>query len=206
MPRVRAGILAVLLLAAGVLLLGRAGWLEVKAVLAHRLIAHAFTAHIRDGAPHLPWSWADTHPIAELRVPRLGVNRYVLSGASGSSLAFGVGHVDGTALPNGTGNCVLAGHRDRQFAFLADLRLGDEITVTSHDRTAAWVVESVGVVNAGRTDLLESHTDDRLTLMTCYPFGGLVGTSRRYVVWCRPGSGSMRHASSAGRTTRVAVE
>ena len=155
-------------------------------MLAHRLIVQAFAAHLRDGSPHLPWSWADVHPIAELRVPRLDVARYVLTGASGSSLAFGIGHVDGTAPPNGRGNCVLAGHRDTQFAFLKDLRPGDELAVTTHGGTATWEVESLGVVDHRRTDLLEAHTADRLTLMTCHPFGGLMRSSRRYVVWCRP--------------------
>jgi len=113
---------SLLLIGVGGLLLGRHGYLAAKAVVADRLIDRAFLAHLADGRIHRPWGWADMHPIAVLEVGRLGVRRTVLRGASGESLAFGVGHVDGTAPPNAPGNCVLAGHRDRAFAFLADLK------------------------------------------------------------------------------------
>ena len=66
-------------------------------------------------------------PIARLEEPHLGVSRHVLTGGSGSSMAFGQGHLDGTAPPNGMGNGVLVGHRDSWFAFLKHLRVGDEI-------------------------------------------------------------------------------
>ena len=116
-------------------------------MLADRLIAAAFSAHVRDGGSHPPWGWADVHPVGSLEIPRLGVQRYVLSGASGSSLAFGLGHVDGTGTPNGTGNCVLAGHRDTRFAFLKELRVGDAVTLTTRAGTRTWTVESLGVVD-----------------------------------------------------------
>ena len=37
--------------------------------------------------------------MARLSVPRLGLERHVLAGAHGRSLAFGPGHLDGTPLP-----------------------------------------------------------------------------------------------------------
>src|SRR5262249_22164287 len=99
-----------LLLAAGGALLGRGLYLEAKGALARILIERALAAHLQDGRPHRPWSWADTTPIAVLELHRLSVRRVVLEGASGTSLAFGVGHIDGTARPNSPGTCVLAGH------------------------------------------------------------------------------------------------
>jgi len=115
----------ILMLASGGVLIGRHGYLAAKGVLAGCLIDRALADHLRDGGIHPPWSWADMHPIAVVEVGRLGVRRIVLRGASGESLAFGVGHVDGTALPNTPGHCVLAGHRDGVFSFLEDLRPGD---------------------------------------------------------------------------------
>ncbi len=178
-------LLAVVLLGSGCGLLARCAWVDVKAMLARRLIEHAFTAHLEDGGAHRPWSWADVHPIAALRVERLDQHRYVLTGASGTSLAFGVGHVDGTARPGEAGHCVLAGHRDTQFTFLRDLRLGDAIVLETHGATRRYVVESLGVVAETRTDVLDENGEDRLTLITCYPFDGLVGSRWRYVVGCR---------------------
>jgi sortase A len=167
-------------------LAGRSVWMGAKASLAERLIARAFAAHVRDGGAHVPWSWADAHPVAFLEVPRLDVRRHVLTGASGSSLAFGVGHVDGTSPPNSNGNCVLTGHRDTRFAFLAELRVGDEVILTTRDGRRAWVVEGLAVVDDTRIDLLEATTSRRLTLMTCYPLDGLASSSQRLVVRCRP--------------------
>jgi len=172
----------ILLLASGGLLIGRHGYLAAKAVLAGRLIDRAFEAHLRDGGIHPPWSWADMHPIAVLEFGRLDVRRIVLRGASGESLAFGVGHVDGTALPNAPGNCVLAGHRDRAFAFLKDLKTGDFVSVRTFDGVREYVVDGVRVVPGTDTEVLDPTTEDRLTLVTCYPFGGLFRSPWRYVV------------------------
>jgi sortase (surface protein transpeptidase) len=102
---------AISLAIAFLFLAGRSTWMGAKSLLAEHLIARAFSAHVRDGDAHVPWSWADVHPVASLEVPRLGIRRHVLTGASGSSLAFGIGHLDGTSPPNGNGNCVLVGHR-----------------------------------------------------------------------------------------------
>jgi len=173
----------------GGLLLGQQAWLAAKARLAGHLIDHAFAAHLVDGKAHPPWSWADTHPVGRLEVPRLGVRRTVLAGASGSSLAFGPGHVDGTAAPNGPGNSVVAGHRDSWFAFLEQLRLGDEVVVTTGDGVRRYRVAKIDVHSMWDPEVAASIGDTRLTLVTCYPFDGLVGSTQRYVVTCLPVSG-----------------
>jgi sortase A len=170
----------------GGLLLAEQVWLTAKARLAEHLIDEAFAAHLRDGKRHRPWSWADTHPVGRLEVPRLAVRRTVLAGASGSSLAFGPGHMDGTAPLNRPGNCVIAGHRDSWFAFLEQLRVGDE--VVAETRTGVRRYRVVGTAVRSMWDgAVAAPTDEvRLTLVTCYPFDGLVGSTRRYVVTCVP--------------------
>ena len=70
-----------LLLSAGFLvpgagLLGERAWMEAKACLATRLIDRSLRAHLRDGRVHRPWSWADTHPVARLEAPRLGIREH----------------------------------------------------------------------------------------------------------------------------------
>jgi sortase A len=173
---------AFLLLAAGGLVLGRDAYLEAKGLVARRLIARAFAEHLKDGRLHRPWSWADTAPIALLEVRRLGVRRSVLAGASGTSLAFGLGHIDGTAPPNAPGNCVLAGHRDGEMAFLERVRRGDVLRLRTAGASRDYVVDGIGVV--ARTDIapLRAADADRLTLVTCYPFGALLRSPWRYVV------------------------
>jgi sortase A len=177
---------ALLLLACGGSLGARDAYLRAKGRLGAVLIERAFDAHLADGLMHRPWSWADLHPVALLEVERLGVRHHVLSGASGSSLAFGPGHVDGTAQPNGRGNSVLAGHRDRWFAFLEDLEVGDVIDVTTRQSRRTWIVEEIRVVHQSSTRLLDPTATDRLTLITCYPFDALLPSPQRYVILCRP--------------------
>ena len=173
---------AVLLLGAGGALLGHRGYLEAKAILAGRLIDRAFAAHLRDSKAHRPWTWADTYPIAILELERLGIRRSVLAGASGTSLAFGVGHIDGTAWPNAPGNCALAGHRDRTFAFLEQVRPGDVLRLRTAGSIREYVVDGAAVVARTDTGALQPAGDRRLTLVTCYPFNGLLRSPWRYVV------------------------
>jgi sortase A len=176
----------VLCLLAAALLLGGELYLTAKGMLAQVLIDRSFQQTLEDGKPHRPWSWADMAPVAVLEAPEQGVQRTVLSGAAGESMAFGVGHISGTALPNRSGNCVLAGHRDGDFAFLADLVEDDRIVVRTAAATKDYKVVSTRIVDAGNYQVLAGGRGDRLTLVTCWPFRGLSRSSRRYVVICTP--------------------
>jgi sortase A len=174
--------LGALLLLPGSFLVARAGWVRAKGAVGEVLIHRALAATLADGRARPPWSWADMHPVARLTVPRLGIERPVLSNASGQALAFGIGHIDGTALPAAAGNCVLAGHRDSWAAFLADLRVGDAIVVESPGGRAVYRVASSGIVRFDDARVLLDRGDDRLTLVTCWPFRGWLHSPWRYVV------------------------
>jgi len=177
---------ALALVSAGGVLLTEQGWLAAKARVAEILIGRSFAQHLIDGRAHRPWGWADMHPVARLEVPRLSVRRTVLSGGTGATLAFGPGHVHGTAPPNGDGNCAMAGHRDSWFAFLEELRTGDRIVLRTHTGTVAYTVRDLVVADRRETAFLAPAGEARLTLITCYPFGGLRRSDLRYVVICVP--------------------
>lgn len=172
-----------LLLAVAAWQLGGAAWIHAKAVVAQHLIARAWMQTNEDGARR-PWPWADTRPVARLTVPSRGIELYVLAGTSGRSLAFGPGHVDGTALPGTAGNSVIVAHRDTHFAFLRDLREDEEIDVEdARGKTTRYRVREVAVVDKGATRLLDDADSPQLTLITCWPFDAIQpGTAQRYVV------------------------
>ena len=172
------------LLLPGSILLARSGWVKAKGAVGEVLIHRALAATLEDGKARRPWSWADMHPLAALTVPRLGIERPILSNASGPALAFGIGHVDGTAGPAAAGNCVLAGHRDSWAAFLADLRVGDGVVVDTPGRRTVYHVASTSVVSFDDARVLRDEGDDRLTLVTCWPFRGWLRSPWRYVVRC----------------------
>lgn len=182
-PRWPMAVLATLLLALATWQLASATWIHAKAALAQRLIAAAWD-RAKTGGTARPWPWADMQPLARLTVPAHGVRLHVLAGTSGRSLAFGPGHVAGTALPGGDGNSVIVAHRDTHFAFLRHLREDEEIAVEdTRGRTTRYRVREVAVVDKHATRLLDAADSAQLTLITCWPFDAVQpGSAQRYVV------------------------
>lgn len=174
---------------------GEAMVIRAKALLARRLIAWAWNRSLATGAAVKPWPWADVFPVARLEAPRQGAALMVLAGASGRAQAFGPGHVDGTPLPGDPGNAVVSGHRDTHFAFLRDLRSGDTLVVHSASgRVVRYVISAIEVVRNKDVRVLLDTGDDRLTLVTCYPFDSVLpcGPLRYVVVATRADSAVMR--------------
>ena len=165
--------------------LGQGTYIQAKAWLAQVLIKQAWARTLDGEAQAKPWPWADTWPVARITVPGRDIERFVLAGANGRAIAFGPGHVFGTPLPGEAGNSVIGGHRDTHFAFLRDLRHGEEILV---QKSAAGIrryrVEHSEIVDKGDTRALAQADDGaRLTLITCYPFDALrAGGPLRFVV------------------------
>ena len=123
-------------------------------------------------AKRAPWPWADTWPVARLRVPARKVDAFdVLAGANGRTIAFGPGHVFGTAAPGEPGNSVIGAHRDTHFAFLQWVRNGDLIELDTHQgRTVRYRINHMEVVDKSDTrPLTQSSPRRELTLVTCYP-------------------------------------
>ncbi|QJR12140.1 hypothetical protein DSM104443_03224 [Usitatibacter rugosus] len=164
--------------------LSSAGYIYAKATVAQHLIARSWEKAKSEGRVERPWPWADTRAVARLTVPSKGVDLYVLDGTSGRSLAFGPGHVNGTAAPGAEGNTVILAHRDTHFAFLKDLGDNDEIDIeTARGKVARYRVREVTIVDKGATRVLDAADSSQLTLITCYPFDAVQsGTSQRYVV------------------------
>ena len=163
-------------------------WIQAKAWLAQHLIAGAWAQSLHQQQPVKPWPWADTWPVARLQMPQQGVDLYVLDGSHGSALAFGPGRLHGTADPGDTGLSIVGGHRDTHFRFLRQVQAGDVFAVINNSgEQVRYQVESVRVVNSRETPLVAAADDDRLLLITCYPFDALQpGGDLRYVVSARP--------------------
>jgi len=158
-------------------------YIHAKAWLAQQLIASAWTRTLEGEREAKPWPWADTWPIARLQVIGKSVDLYVLADASGRSLAFGPGYVNGTA-GIGEGNTVLAGHRDTHFAFLQNLQPGDELAMQTADgREWRFQLNETHVIDSRHERLqFDEAADATLTLLTCYPFDSITPSGPlRYV-------------------------
>jgi sortase A len=175
--------LAVALAAVGAWQVGDGVWIYAKAGLGQHLLQRAWARTLAGETEVKPWPWADSWPVARLRVPAHGVDLIVLDGISGPTLAWAPGRAG--ARPGEAGALVLSGHRDTHFRFLPRLAPGDEIVVETADRAPArFTVREAMVVNA-RTAVIGHAPDGAagLVLLTCYPFGALApGGSLRYVV------------------------
>lgn len=185
------------------------GYIKAKAWLAQYLLQSAWASTRAGGTRVRPWPWADTWPVARLRVQRLDIDRIILSGASGRTLAFGPGHIPGTALPGSAGNSVISGHRDTHFRFLQHLRPGDRIELTTaRGARLGYVVVSAGVHDQDDLWLLDQG-QELLTLITCFPFDALLpGGPDRFVVRAVQlnGAGSppaLRAPDSAGNASGI---
>jgi len=175
-------------LVAGATLTARAGYLHAKAEMAGVLIERAWKESVRTSEAKKPWSWADMHPVARLRIPRLKYDEYVLDNAAPRTLAFGPGVVANGAAIGAGGNVVIAGHRTSWFLPLKGVREGDQIDLQWYDRkkktlrTKEYLVEKIEVVDPKDVRYLKTGEEDLLTLITCYPFGYGATSPQRLVV------------------------
>lgn len=191
--------LALGLVALAVWQLGQGGWIYAKAVLAQHLLQRAWARTLAGERDVRPWPWADTWPVARLRVPAHGIDLIVLDGVSGRTLAFGPGHASGSAQPGAPGTAIFSGHRDTHFRFLQDLAAGEEVVVDTPGRPPTrFRVREASVVDA-RTAVIGSARDGpaALVLLTCYPFDAVSpGGPLRYVVAAEAASAEARRISS----------
>jgi len=173
-----------LLIALAALLLGQAGYLQAKALLAQVLLEHAWQRSDAGRTATRPWPWADTRPVARLQVAALDVDLIVLAGDSGRTLAFGPAWNEASALPGHAGASIVSGHRDTHFAFLQRLRPGDGLEIERAGLRLRYRVRATRVVDARTTRLATGGADDeRLLLVTCYPLDAwAAGGPLRYVV------------------------
>ena len=107
--------------------------------------------------------------LGRLSIPRLHASVLVVEGDDDLSLRLGVGHVPGTSMPGEVGNVALAAHRDTFFRQLRNIRAGDRVLLTTHDRTMAYHIERSRIVAPDDVSVLKAGGDSQLTLITCYP-------------------------------------
>lgn len=177
-------ILLIVLPLCGMWQIGSASYIHAKAILAQVLLETAWDKTVHGQQEVKPWPWADTWPISRLDVPGLGIDRIVLAGASGSSLAFGPGHLFGSSLPGQQGNTVISGHRDTHFRFLKDIQEGELIQLqTLTGKTIRYEVSKIIIVHKKEARYLVNTLENKLTLITCYPFNAIrPGGPLRYLV------------------------
>lgn len=179
--------LALLLIAAGLLLLARSGWNLLRfAAFQHNASMFDLAAGNKRPAsnlslPALAHESREMRILGRLEVPRLRMSVLVADGDDDDTLSLAAGHVPGTALPGSVGNVVIAGHRDIAFRALRRIRRGDVVRIRS-GRDYEYVVEDLRIVTPDNASVLRESGGSTLTLITCFPFGYIGPAPKRYVV------------------------
>jgi len=185
------------LLAVGLWQIGEGSWIYAKARLAQFLLQRAWSRTLAGESMVKPWPWADTWPVARLRVPSQGIDVIVLNGAYGRTLAFGPGYAESSSFPGSPGTTILTGHRDTHFEFLKRLKQDDEIVVeTAAGSTPRYLVLDSQIVDDRTASIGLADGEDQLVLVTCYPFDTIVpGGPLRYVVSAAPRTSTLPHST-----------
>jgi sortase A len=135
-------------------------------------------------------------PPTKIQIPSVGINTGIvpvgwemLPGKDGQKSSqwkvaeFAAGHHQGTANPGQVGNVVISGHVDWKgevFRDLHNVQRGAEIHLYTDEREFLYIVQDVVLVlEDGATEVqklqnaryMDPTPDQRLTLITCYPYG-----------------------------------
>jgi sortase A len=114
----------------------------------------------------------DGSAVAQIRIPKIGVDKIVVEGVDVADLKKGPGHYPGSPLPGQPGNAAIAGHRTTYgapFNRIDELEVGDEILATTVQGSFRYEVREQLIVAPDQVEVLEDFGDARLTLTACHP-------------------------------------
>lgn len=112
--------------------------------------------------------------VAQIRIPKIGLDDIVVNGIGVDDLRKGPGHYPATPLPGQLGNSAIAGHRTTYgapFGNLDQLSSGDEILLRTLQGSFTYRVYSQQVVDPSDVSVLnpDPNRPATITLTTCNP-------------------------------------
>ena len=111
------------------------------------------------------------NPIAYLQIPKINLKVVVAEGIEDDIIKYAVGHFPETVKPGEKGNCALAGHRNFDtgefFLKIDKLSEGDDIIISTHDKSYTYKVIKSFVVAPEDTYILDNTEESIVTLVTC---------------------------------------
>lgn len=128
-------------------------------------------------------------PIAWLTAPTAQLSTLVLLGATETNLHLWPSLSRIGFLPEEAGLKVIQAHRDLHFGNLAKLQVGSAIELETIAGKKHYIVSEVEILDPDTVvrRLMESRHENRLVLLTCYPFRYIGPAPQRYLVWAQEG-------------------
>jgi LPXTG-site transpeptidase (sortase) family protein len=107
--------------------------------------------------------------LTRISIPKIDLSAIVVEGTDHHALKLGPGHLAGTSSAGAEGNSVITAHRDTFFRHIVELKKGDLIMVQRDGKTYTYEVSSQRIVKPDDVSVIQPTSDNRLTLITCYP-------------------------------------
>ena len=123
-------------------------------------------------------SYYSNGSLGTLKIPAIDLTVKIYQGTGSDTLKKGAGHFTNTSIWNG--NVSLAAHNrgaNSYFGEIHTLENGDRITLTTKEGTRTYAVTSVAKISETDNSMLESTSENCITLFTC------VRDQREYR-WC----------------------
>ena len=117
-----------------------------------------------------------------LEIRRLGLSVLIVDGNEEEGLSVAAVHLAGTSPVGGSGNTVIAAHRDTAFWPLRNVRVGDRLRISAAKQVFQYTASSLQIVEPSDVAVLENVDRPMLTLVTCYPFRYVGNAPKRFVV------------------------
>ncbi|MBK0417746.1 class C sortase [Leucobacter sp. CSA1] len=150
----------------------------------------------------------DTGIMGRLKIPAIEADLPIYHGTDDATLAKGVGHLEGTALPVGgeSRHSVLTAHRGLPsadlFTRLDRVEEGDTFTIEVFGEVLTYRVVDTRVVDPDETEALTpEYGRDLVTLVTCTPLG--VNSHRILVTGERVTPTPIADIENAGRSPEI---
>jgi sortase A len=123
--------------------------------------------------------------IARIRIPSIGLSKYVVEGTDIDSLRKGPGHYPDTPLPGEPGTSAIAGHRTTYgapFRHIDEVEHGEPITIDMPDGRFVYTIQRTKIVDDQDLSVLDRVGYQRLVLSACHP---LYSAAERIIVFAR---------------------
>ncbi|GEM_PF-5671279 len=136
-----------------------------------------------------------------LRAPAIALEVPVYNSATDLHLDRGAGVIDGMAYPHEPGHIGIAGHRDGYFRAFKDIELGDHIELETLQGLKRFVVDDLRIIEPTELAYLQETDQQRLTIVTCYPFYFAGSAPQRFLVRARPTETELKVGSNTSGET-----
>lgn len=107
--------------------------------------------------------------VAKLKIPSVGLTKYVYDGTTTANMNKGIAHFECT--PGWGGNIALAGHNRgngvAHFYYLKDVKLGDTVIYETALGTRTYAVSSIDTVSVTDVSGLLQDGTQKITMYTC---------------------------------------